>query len=386
MFSQPLRRPALIALLLASVVSFAQKYENPRLAIIMSRDSFSRQWDVTQMSAHAWVGMANLAGIPYDTLFVEDLVSDHQLSRYSSLVFAQCTTLSSDALSRLTPLLDSYLKHGGNLVIDGPLAAYDKEGKPQNPSPLWGLLQISSSGLQGDADFRIQATDNHHYITRAFESSQYVSQLLARGLEVQQFASGGHVLATRTNARESLPFLSYRDAGGYRVVLISDATTFAGATSIFRNEVPQGFYANQVVNLLIRALQWATYGDVQGAFPAPQFSNAAIAVIIRLDADNTQNLEYQKQTFQFLFNTARDTGRRPTTSGSTIQRGVIRPPRSRPTRKPFSTTCSQLSGAATFTTRCGTTTSFPPCRCGMKRMARRPERRVRRSGSRTRQI
>jgi hypothetical protein len=90
--------------------------------------------------------------------------------------------------------------------------------------------------------------------------------------------------------------------------LISDATTFAGATSIFRNEAPQGFFPNEVVNVLIRALQWAAYGDVHGAFPAPQFSNANLAVIVRLDADNTQNLDYQKQTFKFLLDTARETG------------------------------------------------------------------------------
>jgi hypothetical protein len=307
MFRQSLLKLGVLVLLLASV-SFAQKYDNPRIAVIMSRDSFARQWDVTQMSAHAWVGIANLAGIPYDTLFLEDLAADQQLSRFSTLVFAQCTTIGPDSLTRLVPVLDRFVKQGGNLVIDGPLAGYNQEGKPQSPTALWTLLGVSSSGLHGDATFRIQVTDNGHYITRPFESSQYLSQSLARGLEIQQFASGGRVLATSTNARGSFPFLSYRNTGANRLVLISDATTFAGATSIFRNDAPQGFYANQVATLLIRALQWATYGDVQGAFPAPQFSNAPISVIVRLDADNTQNLDYQKQTFQFLFNTARQTG------------------------------------------------------------------------------
>jgi hypothetical protein len=297
-----------LALLIVPLSLLGETVENPRLAVIMSRASFDQKWDVTQMSAHGWVGIANLAGIPYDTLFLEDLVAGEHLSRYRVLVFAECTSMEPDTVSLLTRVLASYLKQGGNLLIDGPLGAFTRDGKAQAAAALWSLLGISSSGVKGDTDFRIQVRDNHHYITRAFEPSQYLSQALAKGLEIQQFSSGGHVLVTSTNAHESFPFLSYRDTGTSRLVLISDATTFAGATSIFRNEAPQGFFPNEVVNVLIRALQWAAYGDVHGAFPAPQFSNANLAVIVRLDADNTQNLDYQKQTFKFLLDTARETG------------------------------------------------------------------------------
>jgi hypothetical protein len=296
-----------LAFLLVPLWLSAENVENPRIAVIMSRASFDRQWDVTQMSGHGWVGIANLAGIPYDTLFLEDLGGERLLP-YTVLVLAECTSIEPETVARLTPVLARYLKQGGNVLIDGSLGAYTKEGKSQTPAALWSLLGIESSGLEGDTNFRIQVRDNHHFITRSFERSQYLSQPLAKGLEIQQFSSGGHVLVTSTNACESFPFLSYRDTGTNRLVLISDATTFAGATSLFRNDAPQGFFANEVVNVLIRSLQWAAYGDVQSAFPAPQFSNANLAVIVRLDADNTQNLDYQKQTFKFLFDTARETG------------------------------------------------------------------------------
>jgi hypothetical protein len=61
-----------------------------------------------------------------------------------------------------------------------------------------------------DSAYRIQVLDNHHFITKEFEPKQYLSQMLARGLEIQQFTSGGEVLLTSTNGQESLPFLSYR--------------------------------------------------------------------------------------------------------------------------------------------------------------------------------
>jgi hypothetical protein len=59
-----------LILLTAPLTIAAENAENPRVAVIMSRASFDRQWDVTQMSGHGWVGVANLAGIPYDTFFV----------------------------------------------------------------------------------------------------------------------------------------------------------------------------------------------------------------------------------------------------------------------------------------------------------------------------
>jgi hypothetical protein len=282
--------------------------EKPRMAVVMSKTSFDKSWEATQMSGHGWVGVANLAGIPYDTLFLEDVAAGQSLSPYSLMVLAQCTAVEADTAERLTPTLQKYLARGGHLIIDGPLAAFTKDGQPQTPEALWGLLGVSASGSKGDSTFRIQVASCDHPITQLFEKSQYLSQPMARGLEIQQFSADGKNLLVSTNGRETFPFLSCRDSGKSRLVLFSGATTFAGATSIFRNDAPNGFFANQVVNALVRSVQWALYGDLRGPFPAPQFSNANLAAIIRLDADLTKNLDYQKQAFQFLFNTARESG------------------------------------------------------------------------------
>jgi hypothetical protein len=286
----------------------AASFVNPRLAVVISRTSFKRDWQLTQMSGQGWVGIANLAGIPYGTLFLEEITSGDSLAPFSLLVLAQCSAVEPDTARKLLPILENYLARGGHLIIDGPLAAFDQEGRPGTADELWLKLGLSPGGRQGDATFRIQVARNNHAITRPFEVSQYLSQMLAKPLEVLQFSEGGEVLLTSTNGRDHLPFLSCREAGKNRLVLLSDATTFAGATSIFRNEPPNGFFANRVLDALVRATQWALYGNLHGPFPAPQFSNAPLSAIVRLDADLTKNLDYQKQTFEFLYRVARESG------------------------------------------------------------------------------
>src|SRR5512132_1257182 len=68
----------------ASTASFTQ----PRMAIFLSKTSYHHAWETSQLAGHGWVGIATLAGIPYDTLFVEEIPGDQELSRYSTLVFA----------------------------------------------------------------------------------------------------------------------------------------------------------------------------------------------------------------------------------------------------------------------------------------------------------
>jgi len=69
--------PRLYPLLLAGVATAAPSlghFEKPLAAIVISQASFQRDWQTTQMSGHGWTGIANLAGTPYDTLFLIDVV------------------------------------------------------------------------------------------------------------------------------------------------------------------------------------------------------------------------------------------------------------------------------------------------------------------------
>ena len=297
---------------LAAVAAMAApqptRFEKPRVAVIISHDSFKQDWATTQMSGHAWAGNANLAGLPYDTVFISDVADAAALQRYRALVFAQCFAVEEEEARRLEVALGAYLKSGGGVIVDGRLAVVDENGKPRNHSALDGLLGIEYPGLQGDTGFRVTVRDNRHFIVRQFDPGQYLNQFMAKGLNIIQFAGQAGTLLVSTDDKQSWPFLSAADRGPSRVGLFSDLTTLAGATSIFRNEAPQGFYANKLIDTAVRGLQWAVYGNVRGPIPAPQLVNANMAAIVRLDADLSPKLDYQQQTFRFLTETAEQTG------------------------------------------------------------------------------
>jgi hypothetical protein len=86
-------------------------FEKPRAAIIISQASFGRDWLATQMSGHGWTGIANLAGIPYDTLFPSDIVQPQVASRYRVLVFAHCFAVEDASARR-------HAQHRGRTLLN----------------------------------------------------------------------------------------------------------------------------------------------------------------------------------------------------------------------------------------------------------------------------
>ncbi len=299
---------ASLAAVAAMAAPMPTRFERPRVAVIISHDSFKQDWSTTQMSGHAWAGNTNLAGFPYDTVFVSDVADARALQRYRVLVFAQCFAVEEGVARRLETALAAYLKSGGGVIVDGRLAVLDENGRPRNHAALDALLGVEYPGPQGDTGFRVTVTDNRHFIVRQFAPGQYLNQFMARELNIIQFAGQIGTLLVTTDDKRSWPFLSAAERGPSREVLFSDLTTLAGATSIFRNEAPQGFYANKLIDVAVRGLQWAAYGSLRGPIPAPQLVNANMAAIVRLDADLSPNLDYQQQTFRFLTETAEQTG------------------------------------------------------------------------------
>ncbi len=281
---------------------------NPRIGIVISKASYRQKWGVVQMSAQGWAGVANLAGIPYDCLFLDEMPDDGGLARYGVLVFTQCGYAENGQAAGLAAALKKYIDRGGSLVIDGPLALYDETGKDRDHAELDRLLGIAYDGFRGGPGNRIKVRENLHYITAPFEAGQYVTQHLAGGLNVVGFASGGRALLVTADEKEAYPFLSAREEGRNRTVLVSDFATWSGAASFFRNEQPQVFYANRLYELLIRALHWAVYGEPNTPFPVPQVSNASLTAIIRLDADASGNLDAQVRTVNYLVDIARESG------------------------------------------------------------------------------
>jgi hypothetical protein len=288
----------------ASTASFTQ----PRLAIFLSKTSYHHAWETSQLAGHGWVGIATLAGIPYDTLFVEEMPGDQELSKYSTLVFAQTTLVDDATYSQIVLRLRAYLARNQSVMLDGPLATKDENEKERDHHALDDLLGLEYKGLLGGTEYRIRVTSNDHYVTRELEVSQFVTPVLASATNVLQPRSRGTVLLVSTDGEHSFPYLSCATLGSSRVVLVSDFGTSAGAGTLFRNDPPQVAYANELWNALIRAAQWATYGDVDVPFPAPQLSNANLTAVVRFDGDNSGDLNYQLKTLNFLTGVAQDTG------------------------------------------------------------------------------
>ncbi len=303
-----LRLGAVLLLLCGVAFASPPSFRQPRVAIFLSKTSYHRAWETSQLAGHGWVGMATLAGIPYDTLFVEEMPGDKELSKYSTLVFAQAALVDDATYSQIVLRLRAYLAGDHSLILDGPLASKDENEKERDHHLLDDLLGLEYKGLLGGTEYRIRVTSTDHYVTRGFEVSQFLTPVLASATNVLQPRSGGVVLLVSTNGQQSLPYLSCITRGSSRVILVSDFGTSAGAGTFFRNDPPQVIYANQLWNAMIRAVHWATYGDVDVPFPAPQISNANLTAVVRFDGDNSGDLNYQLKTLNFLTDVAQDTG------------------------------------------------------------------------------
>jgi len=200
------------------------------------------------------------------------------------------------------------MSDGGHLIIEGPLAINDETSKDLDHRSLDSLLEMKWIGFKGDSSARIKVTANHHFITKLFETGQSITQHLENGLNILQFKEEGEVLLHSSNGQESYPFLSCKEIGKSRIILISDLSTWSGVASFFRNEPPQVFYANQIYEILVRTIYYALYGDIKNPFPVPQLSNAQLTAIVRLDSDVSENLDYQIKTINYLVAMAKESG------------------------------------------------------------------------------
>ena len=192
-----------------STTSFTQ----PRLAIFLSKTSYHHSWETSQLAGHGWVGIATLAGIPYDTLFVEEIPGDQELSKYSTLVFAQATLVDDATYSQIVLRLRTYLAGNHSVILDGPLATKDENEKERDHHALDDLLGLEYKGLQGGTEYRIRVASNDHYVTRGFEVSQFLTPVLASATNVLQPRSGGNVLLVSTDGQHSLSLSFLRRTG-----------------------------------------------------------------------------------------------------------------------------------------------------------------------------
>jgi hypothetical protein len=260
------------------------------------------------MSAHGWGGVVNLAGIPYDCFFVEDLSASQQLNNYNCLIISQCAFLTDGTYNEILNVLEKYLADGGNIILDGPFGHFDENTRQRDHLALDKLLGIKYFGFNGDSTFRIKVKNKDHFITKNFNEGQFITQHIAGGLNIQNFDKDGNVLLEISNDQKSYPYLTLKKNPNNRILLINDLGTWSGVSSFFRNVQPQVFYQNQLYNILIEAIYWSVYDPTNEPIPSLQVSNANLTAIVRLDADASGNLNAQIQTINYLIDIAHESG------------------------------------------------------------------------------
>ncbi|TVQ14389.1 MAG: hypothetical protein EA364_04505, partial [Balneolaceae bacterium] len=296
-----------IAPVLAGAAKAQTADHNPRIGIVISKTSFEQRWSITQMSSHGWTGAVNLAGIPYETLFLEELDQD-TIDGLDALILTQCTYIARSDIGRVTELIREYTGQGGNLIIDGPFGLYDENGAGYESDGTMLLPGIRYDGFRGNSSFRIKTGSNRHFITKPYEQYSFITQHLVNGVNILEFNQRGEPLLILTDEQVAYPYLSVAELDRSRIILVSDFATYSSAPSIFRNSDPQVFYKNEMYNVLVRGIQWLVYGDIHSPIPAPQVSNARLTSVIRLDADASGNLDAQIRTMNYLARIARVTG------------------------------------------------------------------------------
>jgi hypothetical protein len=147
---------AVLLLLCGAAFASSLEFKQPRMAIFLSKTSYHHDWETSQLAGHGWVGISALAGIPYDTLFVEEMPDDKELSKYSTIVFAQATLVDDATYSQIVLRLRAYLSGGHSVILDGPLATKDENEKERDHHDLDDLLRLEYKGLLGGTEYRIR--------------------------------------------------------------------------------------------------------------------------------------------------------------------------------------------------------------------------------------
>jgi len=287
---------------------YAAQFDKPRIAIIVSKTSFEKNWETVQMAAHAWAAITNLAGIPYDTLTLSEVIESDNLEQYRALIIIQCPHISEMEYANLHTTLKKYYSSGGNFIIDGPFGIYNEKGLRRDRQELGEIIGFEHAGFRGDTTHRITVTNNKHYITRNVQTDQFLTSTLASALNTLAPKHGGSVLLSSNSANQSYPFLSVIESKNNRIVLVSDSATYSKVSTVFSNEQSRGFYPNHVYEVLIRSIYWAIYGDLSNPFPVAQLSNADMTAIARLDADDSDVLIEQLRAIEYLVRLADETG------------------------------------------------------------------------------
>lgn len=282
--------------------------ESPKAAIVISRTSyFARQGEVSG-AAKSWTAIASLAGLPYSTLFVEDLASDNILSDYEVVVLSQCTFLTDSEYAIIDGFVGKLPGSGCSLIVDAPVGLFDEQEDYREDLTVDAELGISVSSDYVPIDgFRLRVSDNGHFVTAGYEKDAAVSNYLVSELPVMS-VNGGQVLVYMTDDSAAYPYLTVCENDGFRLAVADGLSSAACVGASFRNYAPKGFFPSEVYPIMRRTLQWCAVDETDKAFPSLLVSGGDMTAIIRVDGDGSQVPASMDLCMTYLEDIADETG------------------------------------------------------------------------------
>ena len=293
--------------LLLTLLAGALFAREAKVAVVMSKTSYGIAESETGSAGKAWTAVANLAGLPYETLFVEDL-KEEALDNYSLLVLSQCLYLTDAEYAIIDQAVHHFVETGKGVVVDGPTGLYDHEEefrKNRTLDTYLGMKYLYDAPMDG---FRLRVADNDHFITGPYQADQALSNLLTASLPVLSVSAPARTLVQVTDDIHTYPFAAVMKKGEGKVAILDGLSARTCIGTSFKNYDPKGFFPSEVYPLLMRTLQWCQWGDVTTPFPSLLLSDGDMTAIIRLDGDGSIYAPSMVQCMDYLIDLAKETG------------------------------------------------------------------------------
>lgn len=297
----------LIVVSWAIVLSVLSLAGENRVAVVISHSSYNIRPAEVDPAAKSWTAACNLAGLPYSTLFVEDL-DDSVIASHNVVVFSQCNWLTQAEYTKVLDFLQALKGKDCGVVVDGPLGLYDQAEDERNVLPINDLLGIVNKGMQQVDGFRLRVADCNHFITSDYTDGSYLSNLLHSQIPVLTLGEGSEVLVSMADDVTSVPYETVRDKDGMRVAILGGVSNSACVGASFKNYAPKGFFPSELYPLLRKTLQWCVNGDTDKPFPSLLLDNGRMTAFIRVDGDGSQAPASMDMCMTYLEDIARESG------------------------------------------------------------------------------
>jgi len=278
-----------------------------RVAVVISHTSYNQKPSEVTPAAKSWTAVCNIAGLPYSTLFVEDL-NDEVAAKHNVVIFSQCSHLSDDEYAQIKNFISKIKGQEYGIIIDGPLGVMDDSDDPRKDMSIDKELGIISLGSKPMDGFRLRVADNEHFVTNSYVNNAYLSNLLSSELPIISLGEGAETLVNVSNDVHTYPYETVAIKDGLKIAVLGGVSNAASIGASFKNYAPKGFFPSEFYPILKKTLQWCIAGNSCKPFPGLLLSNGGMTAMIRVDGDGSQAQASMAMCMDFLADIARESG------------------------------------------------------------------------------